>query len=71
MNSDRITTILKNDLLGTPERILPSLKSEIKSACKNYLNLSGDIVLRYRYSDEGIIFFTEIPANSVKNMFRL
>ena len=68
---DRVCNVLRSDMVGNPERVLPSLKNEIKLACKDYVNINGDVMLRYRFSDDGIIFFTEIHAKSIKNMFRL
>lgn len=64
--NDRISTMLYSDRFSDPEIITPVLRTEIEQLVKNYVYLSGDVKVRYRQTDEGLLFMIEIPAESVK-----
>lgn len=67
--NERIFSVLRNDQYQNPEKILPYLKSEIKAVVSDYLNLNGDVVVRYKVTEEGLLFMVEIPASSLKGVF--
>lgn len=67
--SDRVFSILLNDSRQDPERILKSFESEIEDVAKDYLNLNGKVKLRYKITGQGLVFFAEIPASSVRSLF--
>lgn len=65
----RIFSVLRNDQYQNPEKMLPYLKSEIKAVVGDYLNLNGEVVVRYKLTQEGLLFMVEIPASSLKGVF--
>lgn len=64
-------SVLANDSYKNPERIRPVLEAEITEIAKEYLNLSGDVKLRYKLTNSGLVFIAEIPTESVKNIFMI
>lgn len=70
-SNDRMFSVLANDSYKSPERIRPVLEAEITEIAKEYLNLSGDVKLRYKLTDSGLVFIAEIPTESVKNIFMM
>lgn len=69
IEENRVFSIIKRDAKNDPEKIVPSLRSEIKQIAEDYLVLCGDVKLRYRLTDEGYVFLAEIPASSIKTLF--
>lgn len=69
IEENRVFSIIKRDTKNDPEKIVPSLRSEIKQIAEDYLVLSGDVKLRYRLTDDGYVFMAEIPASSIKTLF--
>ena len=69
IEENRCFSIIKRDSFNDPEKIIPSLKSEIKQIAEDYLVLSGEVKLRYRLTSDGYVFMAEIPASSIKNLF--
>ena len=61
--------MLVNDSYSNPEKILNILKAEITQIAKDYLNLLGEIKIRYKSTSEGLIFMIEMPASGIKPMF--
>lgn len=70
-NNDRMFSLLANDSFKNPEKIRPILEAEISDVAKEYLNLNGKVKLRYKISENGLVFNAEIPAESVKAIFTL
>lgn len=68
---DRMSTMLSSDRFTNPENITPILKSEIQQIARDYLLLSGDLKVRYRQTENGLLFMVEIPTSGVKNVGRL
>ena len=68
-SNDRMFDVLANDSYKNPEKIRPVLEAEIREIAKEYLNLSGEVKLRYKFTDSGLVFVAEIPTESVKNIF--
>lgn len=64
-------SVLANDSYKNPEKIINLLSEEFKIVAEQYLNLDGDIKVRYKISDNGLLFFVEMPAKSVRNIFCL
>lgn len=64
-------SVLANDSYKNPEKIINLLSAEFKIVAEQYLNLDGDIKVRYKISDNGLLFFVEMPAKSVRNIFCL
>ncbi len=69
--SRRMFSVLANDSYKNPEKIINLLSAEFKIVAEQYLNLDGDIKVRYKISDNGLLFFVEMPAKSVRNIFCL
>lgn len=69
IQEDRIFSLLSNDSMQNPERILKSFEKDIEEISKDYLNLSGKVKIRYKQTDNGLLFFVEIPATSVRSLF--
>ena len=69
--SRRMFSVLANDSYKNPEKIINLLSEEFKIVAEQYLNLDGDIKVRYKISDNGLLFFVEMPAKSVRNIFCL
>ena len=69
--NQRIFSVLTNDQYQNPEKILPYLRAEIREVAKEYLNLNGDIIVRYKITENSLVFMVEVPASSVKGMFCL
>lgn len=69
--SRRMFSVLANDSYKNPEKIINLLSAEFKIVAEQYLTLDGDIKVRYKISDNGLLFFVEMPAKSVRNIFCL
>lgn len=69
--SKRMFSVLANDSYKNPEKIINLLSAEFKIVAEQYLTLDGDIKVRYKISDNGLLFFVEMPAKSVRNIFCL
>ena len=68
---ERIYSVLSGDQYQNPNKVMPYLKAEIRSAVSDYLNLNSDIVLRVRQTNEGYVFMVEIPVSSIKGVFSI
>ena len=68
-NNDRCFSLLANDSYVNPEKITPILKAELTQVAREYLNIAGDVKVRYKMGNEGLVFMIEIPTNGVKPIF--
>ena len=70
IENDRVYSVIANDSCQNPEKVKEYLEAEIEYVSSAYLNICGKVKLRYRLTEDGIIFFAEIHASSVKPMFK-
>ena len=63
---DRMKFILDKDKITDPQRVCELLHEEIKPIVENYINLQGDIKVRFKKEDNRNIFFIEIDAQRIK-----
>lgn len=64
--NDRISSMLYSDRFSDPEIITSVLRAEIEQLVKSYLCLSDSVKVRYKFTDDGLLFMVEIPTKSVK-----
>ena len=69
MEDNRVFSIIKRDTYNDPEKILPSLKRELRQVAEDFVVLDGDVKLRYKLTPNGYLFMVEFPASSIKNLF--
>lgn len=64
--ASRIEEILCEDKFSDPQHVCDVLKEEIEPIAENYLNLNGEIKVRYRKEGDKKIFFIEMSAERIK-----
>ena len=63
---DRMEYVLEKDKIIDPQRICDLLQEEIKPLIENYINLQGDVKVRFKKENNRNIFFVEIEAKRIK-----
>ena len=63
---DRMEYMLEKDKIIDPQRICDLLQEEIKPLIENYINIQGDVKVRFKKENNRNIFFVEIEAKRIK-----
>lgn len=63
---NRMEYMLEKDKIIDPQRICDLLQEEIKPIIENYINLQGDVKVRFKKENNRNIFFVEIEAKRIK-----
>ena len=66
IQEDRLMSMVGRDNSSSPENIRLILQSEIRKVVKDYIELSDEIRVRYKYFEEEIVFMIEMRANRIK-----
>jgi len=69
IESERMFSLLAKDSYKNPEKILPIFQAEITKLSEEFLNLNGQVKVRYKITESGLLFFVEIPATSIRSIF--
>ena len=63
---DRLFSMISEDNRTSPERTRIVLTSEIQRVVKDYLELTGEVKVRFKMVDEEIVFMIEMHASRIK-----
>lgn len=63
---DRLFSMISEDNRPSPERTRIVLTSEIQRVVKDYLELTGEVKVRFKMVDEEIVFMIEMRAGRIK-----
>ncbi len=64
--SDRLTQVLEGEKFFDLDSTANILAGEILSVCRDYLQLEGNVVVRYKKQGDKMIFTAEMQASRVK-----
>lgn len=64
--SSRIEEVLSVDKFCDPQHLCEVLQEEIQPIANNYVELNGNIKVRYRKEGDKNIFFIEMVASRIK-----
>ena len=63
---DRMEYVLDKDKLVDPQRMCDILKNEITPVLDNYLQVKGELRVRFKKENSKNIFFIEVEAERIK-----
>ena len=63
---DRLNSVLNNDKFFDLDSTSTLLAGEILSVCRDYLDVEGNVVVRYKKEGDKMIFTAELCANRIK-----